>query len=57
MTKGKEALIFLIIHCFSTCPTTAPLLTKRYASVKEVFDDEDVCVLLQKVCKELKVAV
>ena len=46
-----------LLHCFSTCPTTAPLLTKRYASLEEVFDDDDVCLLLHKVCKVLKVAV
>ena len=46
-----------ILHCFSVCPLTLPLLTKRYMNLKEVFDDENICDLLHAVCKTLKIKI
>ena len=46
-----------VIHCFTTCPSTLPLLEKRYTSLREVFEEDNICVMLHKVCKELKIPV
>ena len=47
-----------ILHCFTECPCTRHLFRgKEYASLSDVFRDEDICILLHKVCKVLKVPV
>ena len=47
-----------ILHCFTECPYTRHLFHgKEYATVSDVFLDEDICVLLHKVCKVLKISV
>ena len=47
-----------IIHCFNDCPSTRHILQgKVYATLTDVFADENICVLLHKVCKELKIPV
>ena len=47
-----------VLHCFTDCTTTRHLLQgKLYTNLDEVFNDENVCVLLHKICKELKVPI
>ena len=46
-----------ILHCFTECPLTLPLLQKRYNDLQEIFQDEDICRILQNICKVLKIAV
>ena len=47
-----------ILHCFTECPNTQHLLSgKEYVTLNDVFLDEDVCVLLHKVCKVLRISV
>ena len=46
-----------ILHCFTVCPLTLPLLVRRYKDLKEIFDDKNICDLLHKVCKTLKIPI
>ena len=46
-----------ILHCFSVCSLTLPILEKSYTNLKEIFEDEDICDLLHRVCKQLKVPI
>ena len=47
-----------ILHCFTECPYTRHLFDgKEYATLSDVFLDEDICILLHKVCKVLKISV
>ena len=47
-----------VLHCFNDCTNTQHLLHGRiYTNLNEVFSDENVCVLLHKICKELKVPI
>ena len=47
-----------ILHCFTECPVTRPLLQeKTYANLNDVFNDENICVLIHKVCTELRIRV
>ena len=47
-----------VLHCFSDCPTTRHLFHgKEFTTLSDVFVEEDVCVLLHKMCKELRISV
>ena len=46
-----------ILHCFSVCSLTLPTLEKRYTNLKDIFEDEDMCDLLHRVCKKLKLPI
>ena len=47
-----------VLHCFSDCPTTRHLFQgKEFTTLHDVFLEEDVCVLLHKMCKELRISV
>ena len=45
------------LHCFSVCSLTLPILEKRYTNLKDIFEDEDICDLLHRVCKKLKLPI
>ena len=46
-----------ILHCFTECPLVLPFLHRRYTSLSDIFDDDNICLILHRVCKELGVAV
>ena len=47
-----------IIHCFTACPVTQHLLNgKEYASLQDVFSDENICLLLHKISKVLRLSI
>ena len=46
-----------VVHCFTDCTLIVPTLEKRYTNLLEVFSDDDICVMLHKVCMILKVPV
>ena len=45
-----------IIHCFTNCPLITPLLQRNYTNLHEIFEDDDICIMLQTICKVLKLA-
>ena len=54
---SRESGVQNILHCFTVCPLILPLLQRRYANMVEIFDDDNICVLLHKMCKILKIPV
>ena len=46
-----------ILHCFKDCPLVTHLLSKEYNNLCEIFADENISLLLYKICKELKVPI
>ena len=46
------------LHQNTECPCTRHLFRgKEYFTLRDVFTDEDICILLHKVCKVLKITV
>ena len=46
-----------VLHCFSDCPMTEPLLERRYNCLYDIFQDENICILLYKICNILKISI
>ena len=39
-----------VLHCFRDCPLTQPLLVRNYNDLYGVFQDDNICILLHKIC-------
>ena len=46
-----------VLHCFTECPLVLPLLQKRYTSMQDIFENDDICFTLHSVCKALKFSI
>ena len=45
-----------VLHCFTQCPLTLPLLEKSYKNLQEIFEDNKICILLHRICNKLKIS-
>ena len=41
---------------FRDCPLTQPLLVRNYNDLYEVFQDDNICILLHKICNRLNIS-
>ena len=46
-----------VLHCFSKCPLTQDILVGNYRNLFDVFQDENICILIHKICNRLKISV
>ena len=46
-----------VLHCFSECPLTRDILVGNYRNLFDVFQDENICILIHKICNRLKISV
>ena len=45
-----------VLHCCRDCTLTQPLLVRNYNDLYRVFQDDNICILLHKICNRLKIS-